>query len=137
MKKDAVILLNMGGPNNLDEVELFLKNMFNDPNILTMKSSLLRKFVATMITFFRTESSQEIYRELGGKSPIVDLSKNLVAALQEKLGKPFQSSKPDGMGLGLFLTQATLNRYGGTVCIKASPEGGTITRVILPLRSES
>lgn len=86
MKKDAVILLNMGGPNNLDEVELFLKNMFNDPNILTMKSSLLRKFVATMITFFRTESSQEIYRELGGKSPIVDLSKKLVAALQDALG---------------------------------------------------
>jgi ferrochelatase len=76
----------MGGPNNLDEVELFLKNMFNDPNILTMKSSLLRKFVATMITFFRTESSQEIYRELGGKSPIVDLSKKLVAALQDELG---------------------------------------------------
>lgn len=76
----------MGGPNNLDEVELFLKNMFNDPNILTMKSSLLRRFVAAMITFFRTESSQEIYRELGGKSPIVDLSKKLVAALQEKLG---------------------------------------------------
>lgn len=46
MSKEAVILLNMGGPNNLNEVELFLKNMFNDPNILTMKSSLLRKFVA-------------------------------------------------------------------------------------------
>ena len=86
MKKHAVILLNMGGPNNLDEVELFLNNMFNDPNILTMKSSLLRRFVAAMITFLRTESSQEIYRRLGGKSPIVDLSKKLVAALQEKLG---------------------------------------------------
>jgi ferrochelatase len=76
----------MGGPNNLEEVELFLKNMFNDPNILTMKSSLLRRFVAAMITFFRTESSQEIYRRLGGKSPIVDLSRKLVAALQEQLG---------------------------------------------------
>ena len=86
MKKNAVILLNMGGPNSLEEVELFLKNMFNDPNILTMKSSLLRRFVAAMITLFRTESSQEIYRQLGGKSPIVDLSRKLVAALQEKLG---------------------------------------------------
>lgn len=75
----------MGGPNNLNEVELFLKNMFNDPNILTMKSSLLRKFVAGMITFSRAESSQEIYRALGGKSPIVDHTKKLVATLQEKL----------------------------------------------------
>jgi protoporphyrin/coproporphyrin ferrochelatase len=86
MKKNALILLNMGGPNNLDEVELFLTNMFNDPNILTMKSALLRKFVATMITFFRTESSQEIYRELGGKSPIVELTQKVVDALQKKLG---------------------------------------------------
>ena len=75
----------MGGPNNLDEVEMFLKNMFNDPNILTMKSALLRKFVGGMITFTRAESSQEIYRQLGGKSPIVDHTKNLIAALEKKL----------------------------------------------------
>jgi len=86
MKKNAVILLNMGGPNNLHEVELFLKNMFNDPNILTMKSALLRKFVAGSITFMRAEHSQEIYRELGGKSPIVDHTNALVAKLQERLG---------------------------------------------------
>ena len=55
MMKEAIILLNMGGPNNLMEVEMFLKNMFNDPNILTMKSGAVRKLVATMITFFRTE----------------------------------------------------------------------------------
>ncbi len=83
--KEAIILLNMGGPNNLDEVEMFLKNMFNDPNILTMKSNLMRKFVGGMITFTRAESSQEIYRQLGGKSPIVDHTKNLIAALEKKL----------------------------------------------------
>jgi len=85
MMKEAIILLNMGGPNNLSEVEMFLTNMFNDPNILTMKSGTVRKFVATMITFFRTESSQEIYRQLGGKSPIVGYTEKLVAALQTAL----------------------------------------------------
>ncbi len=82
--KQAIILLNMGGPNNLNEVELFLENMFNDPNILTMNSTLLRKFIARMITFMRTEASQEIYSQLGGKSPIVGHTQNLVAALQER-----------------------------------------------------
>ena len=86
MKKEAIILLNMGGPNNLDEVELFLKNMFSDPNILTMKSGLLRAFVGGMITFLRTESSQEIYRKLGGKSPIVDLTKEIVSKMQDIVG---------------------------------------------------
>ncbi len=82
--KEAIILLNMGGPNNLNEVELFLENMFNDPNILTMNSTLLRKFIARMITFMRTEASQEIYSQLGGKSPIVGHTEKLVAALQER-----------------------------------------------------
>ena len=87
MAKEAVVLLNMGGPNNLDEVELFLRNMFADKNILTMKSGLLRKFVGGMIVFTRTESSQEIYRQLGGKSPIVGHTKELVSKLQERLGE--------------------------------------------------
>lgn len=83
--KEAIVLLNMGGPNNLSEVELFLTNMFADPNILTMKSSLLRKLIGTMIVFFRTETAQGIYSELGGKSPIVGHTKKLVAAMQEQL----------------------------------------------------
>ncbi len=83
--REAIILLNMGGPNNLNEVEMFLKNMFSDPNILTMKSSLLRKFIGGMITLTRAESSQEIYRQIGGKSPIVDHTKRLVAALEKRL----------------------------------------------------
>ena len=85
-KKEAIVLLNMGGPNNLEEVELFLKNMFADKNILTMKSNLLRKFIGGMIVFNRTEQAQEVYRELGGKSPIVGHTKNLVAKLQKRVG---------------------------------------------------
>ncbi len=83
--KEAIVLLNMGGPNNLREVEMFLKNMFDDPNILTMKSSLMRKFVGTMITFFRTEAAQDIYSQLGGKSPIVGHTIKLVEALGAEL----------------------------------------------------
>jgi len=86
-KKEAVVLLNMGGPNNLEEVEMFLTNMFNDKNILTTKSSLLRKFIATMITFGRTEKAQDIYKQIGGKSPIVGHTKSLVKKLQERFGK--------------------------------------------------
>jgi protoporphyrin/coproporphyrin ferrochelatase len=86
MKKEAIVLLNMGGPNNLDEVELFLKNMFNDPNILTVKSTLFRKLIAFMITAKRKKASQEIYKTLGGKSPIVALTREIVAKLQERVG---------------------------------------------------
>lgn len=87
MKKEAIVLLNMGGPNNLEEVEVFLTNMFNDKNIITLKSSLLRKFIATMITFLRTEKSQDIYRQIGGKSPLVGHTKKLVEKLQNRVGE--------------------------------------------------
>ena len=84
--KEAIVLLNMGGPNNLREVEMFLTNMFNDPAIIRTKSPLLRRFIAGMITLTRTEKSQEIYRTIGGKSPIVDHTMALIDKLQAEVG---------------------------------------------------
>lgn len=84
--KEAIVLLNMGGPNNLNEVEMFLHNMFNDPYIIRTKSKLLRRFIAGMITLTRTEKSQDIYRQIGGKSPLVDLTRDLVAKLKIAVG---------------------------------------------------
>lgn len=84
--REAIVLLNMGGPNNLYEVEMFLSNMFNDPYILRMKSKTLRKFVAGMITWTRVEKSQEIYRQIGGKSPLVSLTRSLVSKVQAETG---------------------------------------------------
>ena len=74
----------MGGPNNLNEVELFLKNMFNDENIIAVKSNLLRKFIAFMIVKSRKKAAIENYKEIGGKSPLVKNTKKLVKKLQEK-----------------------------------------------------
>lgn len=84
--KEAIVLLNMGGPNNLREVEMFLTNMFNDPAIIRTKSTLLRRLIAGIITLLRTEKSQEIYRSIGGKSPIVDHTIALVEKLQSQVG---------------------------------------------------
>ena len=83
MAKKALALLNMGGPNNLDEVKLFLTNMFNDKNIITVKSSLLRRFIAVMITTSRTKKAQANYAKLGGKSPLVGYTQQLVDKLQK------------------------------------------------------
>jgi len=84
--KEAIVLLNMGGPNNLREVEMFLTNMFNDPAIIRTKSNLFRRFIAGIITLSRAEKSQEIYRKIGGKSPIVELTASLVGKLQAAVG---------------------------------------------------
>ncbi len=83
MMTEAVVLLNMGGPNNLYEVEVFLTNMFNDPYILPIKSHFWRKILAKIIIKSRLSKSKDIYKNIGGKSPINDLSAQLVQALRE------------------------------------------------------
>lgn len=67
------------------------------------------------------------------KLSIRDYGKGITSEQQEALGQPFNSNKPDGMGLGLFLTQASVNRYGGEVTISPAESQGTLTQVVLPL----
>lgn len=55
-----VLFLNMGGVSKREDCELFLKNMFNDKYILTIKSDILRSFVAFFITKFRAKKCGKI-----------------------------------------------------------------------------
>lgn len=80
--KKVLFLLNMGGPSNLDEVCVFLKNMFNDKYIISVKSNLLRKFIAYMIVSFRKKEAKKNYEMIGGKSPICDITSSLVKKLK-------------------------------------------------------
>ena len=85
--KKALLLLNMGGANSLDDVEIFLTNMFNDPYILGIKNKFLRKFVAFMITKGRLKTAKHNYEQIGGKSPLCELTAKLcekVSSLQNE-----------------------------------------------------
>jgi len=83
----ALLLLNMGGPNNIEEVELFLRNMFADKHILTM-NPYLRDFVGTIIINKRLEDVKENYQLLGGKSPLPALTEELILKLKSHLNMP-------------------------------------------------
>jgi ferrochelatase len=83
----ALFLLNMGGPNSIDEVELFLSNMFADKNILTM-DRVTRKLVSAIIINKRLDDVKVNYGLLGGKSPLLGLTEKLIAKLQVKLDMP-------------------------------------------------
>ena len=80
--KRTIVLMNMGGPNNLDEVEVFLKNMFNDKYIIGAPQPI-RALIAKLIIFRRLNIAKENYRQLGGFSPIVGYTKRLVRRLQK------------------------------------------------------
>ena len=96
--KKALILLNMGGPNNLGEVEVFLKNMFNDPFILGIKSDFWRSVLAALIVKSRTASARSNYEKLGGSSPICSITEalceriNLLARAKLDAGLKFENA---------------------------------------------
>ncbi len=56
-------------------------------------------------------------------------------AVAERLGQPFVSSKPDGMGLGFFLSHASVNHWGGSIHLQERSQGGTWTVLRLPLQA--
>lgn len=85
--KKALVLLNMGGARNKNELKMFLTNMFNDKNILTVKSNLLRSFIAKFIVTTRLNSAWENYEEIGGFSPLNPLTEKLVEKLNKELQK--------------------------------------------------
>ncbi len=77
--------MNMGGIYSSKQVEIFLRNMFYDKNILTTKSNLLRKFIANMIIFFRKKEANEIYNQISFKTPILKITNILAKKLEDEL----------------------------------------------------
>ena len=53
-------------------------------------------------------------------------------AIAEQIGRPFFTTKGKGFGLGLFLSQASVTRAGGSVKLYNHEEGGTLTELCLP-----
>ena len=84
--KIAVILFNLGGPDKLENVEPFLFNLFNDPAILNLPS-FIRYPLAKLISKRRTPIAKNIYKEIGGSSPILKLTQDQANALEKSLNR--------------------------------------------------
>lgn len=85
-KKIAIILYNLGGPDNLSAVKRFLFNLFYDKAIINLPNPI-RWILAKIISTKREGYSKEIYRKIGGKSPILDITKKQAISLENKLNK--------------------------------------------------
>jgi two-component system sensor histidine kinase RegB len=62
-----------------------------------------------------------------------DHGSGIALDIAEQLGKPFVTAKGKGLGLGLFLSHATIARYGGSIELFNHPEGGTLAELSIPL----
>ena len=82
--KKAIVLMNMGGPNNLGEVDVFLKNMFNDKYIIGAPQPI-RAMIGWLIRRKRLKEATYNYSLLGGISPIVGHTKRLIRRLEKEV----------------------------------------------------
>lgn len=64
---------------------------------------------------------------------IEDAGPGVPAEVLERLGEPFVTTKAQGTGLGLFLSQRLLQSAGGTLAVRNRPGAGAEVRVRLPL----
>ncbi|MBJ6726151.1 ferrochelatase [Geomesophilobacter sediminis] len=90
-EKTALLLLQMGGPDSIDAVKPFLLNLFTDRDIMKIGPAFLQPFIARRIVKKRAPKVEGYYREIGGKSPIRELTEAQGRGLQELLGPGYRS----------------------------------------------
>ena len=82
--KVAIVLFNLGGPDSPEAIRPFLLNLFTDPAILRVPF-FVRPFLARIITRSRLKPATENYAILGGKSPLLELTREQAQALEAAL----------------------------------------------------
>ena len=86
MRKTAVVLFNLGGPDSLEAVRPFLFNLFYDPAILAAPKPV-RWLLAKLISARRAPVAREIYEQLGGASPLLENTWAQGEALEGELNR--------------------------------------------------
>lgn len=87
LKKHGIILCNMGGPETVGDVRPFLYNLFSDREIIRLGPAFMQKVLAYFISRKRAKKSEQLYRQIGGGSPLRRITEQQAQALELELRK--------------------------------------------------
>jgi signal transduction histidine kinase len=73
-------------------------------------------------------------RHEGAAIVVTDTGKGMTAAIVDKLGTPFFTTRREGTGLGVVLARAALAQHGGRLDYESRPGEGTTATLALPDR---
>lgn len=85
-RRVAIILFNLGGPDNQDAVRPFLFNLFNDKAIIGAPQPI-RFLIASLISSTRAKSAKANYALMGGGSPILPETTKQAEALDRAIAQ--------------------------------------------------
>jgi protoporphyrin/coproporphyrin ferrochelatase len=87
----GIVMMNLGGPRTLDDVNPFLRALFEDREIIQLPmQSYLGRFIADR----RTKKIQQHYQEIGGGSPILDWTETQGRGMVERLDRLAPATAP-------------------------------------------
>ena len=125
--KLGVLLLNLGGPETMNDVEGFLFNLFADPDIIRLPPFLafLQKPLAFFIAKRRAPQSSIAYESIGGGSPIVKYTSAQCDLIEKDLNAR-------GLDAKCYFAMRYWNPYTEEV-LEEMRSDGVNTMVIAPL----
>jgi len=69
---------------------------------------------------------------------VVDVGEGMTEEyVRDRLGKPFETTKPAGMGIGVYESSQYVTSVGGRLVIDSVRGEGTRVRVVLPLKDNA
>jgi len=112
--KTGILMLNMGGPSTLGEVQDFLTRLFTDKDIIPLPA---QSKLGPLIARRRTPSIVEKYREIGGGSPIREWTEKQGMEMSKLLDEWCPETAPHKHYIGFRyatpLTEDTLEQMEG------------------------
>lgn len=102
-RRIAVVLFNLGGPDDQASVKPFLFNLFNDPAIIGLPG-LVRTPLARLISSRREAGAQANYALMGGGSPLLPETRRQAEALEAVL-----NGRLDGDTVRVFIAMRYWN----------------------------
>jgi signal transduction histidine kinase len=110
------------------------------PLEIRASQTFLRRAIVNLITnakqFSKSGDTVHIRLSASGRHAIVDVIDNgpgVPASERKSIFDMFVTTRPGGIGLGLFLAKTAVENSGGTIKVVDRPEGGSCFRITLPL----
>ena len=87
----GIVLLNMGGPRDLPEVEPFLHRLFKDKELINLP---IQNFLGPFLARKRLQKVRRNYSEIGGGSPILKWTEEQGRGMCQRLDSLSPSTAP-------------------------------------------
>lgn len=112
--------INFGNPIQVQQV---LINIFNNAIDAIGDSKTQDREIS--LSIFEDQSSAII--------TIKDTGSGIASNIASALFDLYQSTKPNGLGIGLWLSKTIIDKHQGSITASNHPEGGAIVKIRLPL----